>query len=312
MKIGIMGCGAYGISLAVNLYKNNQVMLWTALEEEKDVILKTRYNDDMLKGIYIDENILVTTSIDELMTNNIIFLVIPVKFVKDTLLKIKKLASNQIFVIASKGIVDGLVLSDYVKQELKTDKIGILSGGTFAIDLANYSYSGLTVCGNNEVRNVLKGIFNLDHIKLDESDDLKGVELVAAIKNTMAITMGIIDNLDVSHTTKCMVLTDIIKDLNKIVISLGGDEKTILTYAGIGDTLLTCTSNKSRNFTFGKLLVENREKAYQFLENNTVEGVNTLDEINKILKNKNINIESIIKLNAIINEEADPKYILEK
>ena len=124
--------------------------------------------------------------------------------------------------------------------------------------------------------------------------------------------MGILNKLNVSHTTTCRILTEIINDINEIIISLGGKSDTILKYAGIGDTYLTCTSNKSRNFTFGELLVEDKEKAYQFLENNTVEGVNTLEEITKILELNNIKINSITKLNEIINNGKEPKIILEK
>lgn len=312
MKVGIMGCGAYGISLAVNLIQNNDVTMWTALEDEKNEILNTRYNDKMLKGIYIDEKINITTSIEEVMRNDVIILVVPVKFFEDTLKKMTNYVSNQIFVIASKGIKDGYLLNEYAKKYLNTDKIGVISGGTFAIDLANFSESGLTICGNDKVRDILRNMITMSHIKLDETSDIKGVELVASIKNTMAILMGILNKLDVTHTTMCRVLTDIINDINKIIISLGGESDTILKYAGIGDTYLTCTSNKSRNYTFGELLVEDKDKAYHFLENNTVEGVNTLDEITKILEKNNIEIDSINKLNGIINNGMEPSIILDK
>ena len=312
MKVGIMGCGAYGISLAVNLVKSNDVTMWTALEDEKNEIQNTRYNDKMLKGIYIDEKIKITTNIEEVMNNDVIIIVVPVKFFEDTLNKMKDYVNNQTFVIASKGIKDGYLLNEYVEKYLNTDKIGVISGGTFAIDLANFSESGLTICGNDNVRDTLRNMINLKHIKLDESSDIKGVELVASIKNTMAILMGILNKLNVTHTTTCRVLTDIINDINKIIISLGGEANTILKYAGIGDTYLTCTSSKSRNFTFGELLVEDKEKAYQFLENNTVEGVNTLEEITKILEKNNIKIDSINKLNEIINNDKEPKIVLEK
>ena len=312
MKVGIMGCGAYGISLAVNLVKCNDITMWTALEDEKNEIISTRYNDKMLKGIYIDEKINVTTSIEEVMNNDVVIIVVPVKFIENTLSKMKNYVTNQTFVIASKGIVNGHLLNEYVEKYLNTDKIGVISGGTFAIDLANFSESGLTICGSNEIRDILRNMINLDHIKLDESSDIKGVELVASIKNTMAILMGILNKLDVTITTNCRVLTDILNDINKIIISLGGESDTILKYAGIGDTYLTCTSNKSRNFTFGELLVEDKEKAYEFLENNTVEGVNTLKEITKILENNNTQIDSIIKLNEIINNDENPKIILKK
>lgn len=312
MKVGIMGCGAYGISLAVNLVKCNDVTMWTALEDEKKVIINTRYNDKMLKGVYIDEKINVTTSIEEIMNNDAVIIVVPVKFIEETLNKMKDYVTNQTFVIASKGIVNGHLLNEYIERYLNTDKIGVISGGTFAIDLAKFDESGLTICGNDEVREKLRNMINLKHIKLDETDDITGVELVASIKNTMAILMGILNKLNVSHTTTCRILTEIINDINEIIISLGGKSDTILKYAGIGDTYLTCTSNKSRNFTFGELLVEDKEKAYQFLENNTVEGVNTLEEITKILELNNIKINSITKLNEIINNGKEPKIILEK
>jgi len=313
MKIGIIGTGAYGISLAVNLYKNNKdIVMWTKIEDEKDEIINTRYNSKTLDGIYIDEGIKVTTNMkDAVKDRDIVFLVVPVQFMKSTLEEMKGYVDNQVFVIASKGLLDGgRLLSTEVKEILETERIAVIGGGTFAIDMARFDISGLTASSyDEEVVKIVSNCLRNDNIKIQESNDTIGIEVCSSIKNVMAIIMGIANGLNLSETTKSMLMVEIINDIKMLINILGGCEETILTYAGVGDIILTCTSNKSRNFTFGEMLVKNKEEAHNFLDNNTVEGVNTLNMVYDILKDKNISINLIDKLYRIINENNDVNII---
>lgn len=313
MKIGIIGTGAYGISLAVNLHKNNNdIVMWTKIESEKDEIINTRYNSKVLDGVYINEDIKVTCNMEEAIKDkDIIFLVVPVQFMRTTLEEIKKYADNQIFVIASKGLLEnGKYLSQEVEEILKTDKIVVIGGGTFAIDLANFDVSGLTIASkNNDLITTVSNCLRSDNIKLETSNDIIGVEICSAVKNVMAIIMGISNGLNLSETTRSMLMVNIINDIKMLINIFGGYDETILTYAGIGDIILTCTSSKSRNFTFGEMIVKNKKDAHIFLENNTVEGINTLNMIFKVLRDKNININLIDKLYKIIYEDLDVNVI---
>ena len=132
-------------------------------------------------------------------------------------------------------------------------------------------------------------------MKLRETDDISGVETCGAIKNVIAIASGMLEGLGANDSSTAMLLTEAIHDMKKIIDAFDGNRKTVLSFAGFGDLLLTCTSTKSRNYTFGKLLGEKRskEEIKEYLEHTTVEGFYTLESIYKLLKNKKVTVPII-------------------
>ena len=120
------------------------------------------------------------------------------------------------------------------------------------------------------------------------NDHIDGIELCGAIKNIMAISCGIIDGMNYPESTKCMLFTRCFHEMINLIYSLGGHKASALTYAGIGDLLLTCTSYKSRNYTFGKLLGSHSDKTTDYVNNTTIEGRYTLKVLYDMLKKKKI------------------------
>ena len=317
MKIAIIGSGAFGIALSCAFIENtNNISMWT-IPNEYEELIKYRTNDKVLKGIKIDNRIKISTNLKEVISNaDIIVIAIPVKYITNTIKDIANyITDSQHICIASKGIIENDCEFAYsvIQKYIHTDKIGIISGGTFAIDMANKYPMGLTIASKNEdTTKIIKEALTTSFITCEVSDDIIGVEICGAIKNILAIAMGILDGLNVVESTKYAFMTKCINDISKIIYDLGGKKDTMFTYAGIGDILLTCTSIKSRNFTLGKMIGEkvSKEELDNYIENTTIEGLYTLKSMKYLLSKYNISMDLINYLEDIIYNGAEPESLI--
>ena len=157
-----------------------------------------------------------------------------------------------------------------------------------------------------------------DYVKLRHTRDIIGTEICGSIKNVIAIASGMLDGMGYPISTSTMFITESLHDIKALIKALGGNKKTILSFAGFGDILLTCTSTKSRNYTLGKLIGEgkSKEKINNYIENTTIEGLYTLHSIKKLLRNKKIKMPIINLIYDIIVNEKEPsnltKFLIEK
>ena len=168
--------------------------------------------------------------------------------------------------------------------------------------------AGLAVASKNpETIKRAKNALQNKYIKLRETSDVIGVEVCGSIKNVIALSSGMLAGLGANDSTTAMLLTEAIHDMKEIIEAFKGDKKTVLSFAGFGDLLLTCTSVKSRNYTFGKLIGQKKssQELQEYLKNTTVEGYYTLESIYKLLKNKKVSIP-IIDLIYDIAVEGEP------
>lgn len=317
MKIGIIGTGAYGIALASSFYENNcDITMWTKFSQEKEELDKKRTNNKVLKNVKVPKEIKFTTSIEEVMNNELIVIAIPAAYVSDTCKEMKKYYKNQHICIASKGIEQGscLFIKDIIDKYIKTKNIAVISGGTFAIDIINKNPVGLSLATKNkQTEKIIKNSLETKHLKLRTTNDILGIEICGSIKNVIAIASGILEGLGYAESTKCMLITESLHDIKSLISNLGGNKKTILSYAGFGDLLLTCTSTKSRNYSFGKLLGEkkSKEEIDNYINNTTIEGLYTLKSIHKLIKNKKVSMPIINLIYDIVFKDKDPNSLAE-
>lgn len=314
MKVTILGTGAYGLALSKILVENNnEVVMWTTFEEEKNELLETK-KSSKLKSFKLDDNVFITTDLEESIKNSkLIIIAIPTAFVTDVCKKLKKyIKINQHICVASKGIEQGtcLFIHDMIKKQIKTRNIGAISGPSFAIDLVKKVPVGLSVASKNKnTINIIQKAFVNDHFKLYPTNDIIGIEVCGSVKNIIAIASGMIDGMGYPISTQALLITESLHDIKALIHALGGSKKTILSFAGFGDILLTCTSEKSRNYCFGKLLGSNatEEQIEEYKNNITVEGLYTLKSIHKLIKNKKIDIPTINIIYDIVfkNEKID-------
>ena len=313
MKVCILGAGSYGLALALAFYKNNNdVTVWTKVESEKEEIINYRENRKALPGISIPEEIKITTNLND--NYELIVIAIPINYFRSVCEEIKNsINSDTILCIASKGIEKdtNLFPHEVLNSIIETNNIAILSGPTFAIDLAKNSPSGL-VCASTSI-NIYKSIKNClesNTLKITYTNDLIGTEICGSIKNVMAILSGLLEGIKITETTKALFLTEALNETSNFIEIMNGNKETSYTLAGLGDLILTCTSKKSRNYTLGTLIAtENKSNIDNYILNNTVEGYYTLIAINEIIKKKEISVPLVELLYKILFEGLDKKEI---
>ena len=256
MKIAVIGTGSYGIALGMMLAKNknNKIMFWSHNEDTINYFNKN-HRFELFDNVKIPNNIFITNSYAEVMKDaKIIFFVTSAKYIKEISENIKKYYNNEPICIASKGIDHNtlLPLSQLVKNILKTNNISVISGPTFAIDLINNNPCALAIGGySKKTINIIKNNLENETLKLRISSDIIGIQLCGSIKNIIAIAAGILKGLGCMESTESFLINESLHDLKNIIKSLGGKRKTILSFAGVGDIVLTCYSPKSRNYSFG-------------------------------------------------------------
>ncbi len=324
MNIAILGTGAYGIALALMFHKNNNsIKMWTKFEEEKNSILKDHENKRVMPGVKIPKDIIISNDFQEVVSDaQIIVVAVPAGFVDDVSFELSKYYNEEQFVmLASKGIERDscLFVADIFKRHVKTKKYAVISGPSFAVDIVTNCPIGLSLASENKkTRDIIRKTLESDSIKLRDTRDVIGVEVCGSIKNVIAIAAGILDGMGYPESTQAMFITESLHDIKELISNLGGDRKTILSYAGFGDLLLTATSKKSRNFSYGRLIGtrEKKEVIDEYVKNTTIEGLYTIQSIYKLLKNKKVKMPIIDLIYDIIDNKKSieelPKFLISK
>ena len=316
MKITVLGAGAYGCALAQILSENkNEVTIWTPFEEEVKTLTEERQTPK-LPNVTIYNDIQITTDLKKALENSkLIVEAIPTAFLSSSIKEVKKYYKNTPICIATKGIEQktNLFVYDVVKNILKTDKIAVISGPSFAVDIAHNYPVGLTLaCQDKETINLTFKALANNHFKLRKSHDIIGTELCGSVKNIIAIASGILKGLNMPESTSAMLITESLHDIRALIKGLGGDGNTVLSYAGFGDLLLTATSPKSRNYSFGLLIGSkvSKEEIDNYIKNTTIEELYTLKSISELVKNKDVDMPIINLMEKIIYEHKAPEELV--
>ena len=305
MKITILGCGAFGTAIA-STFTKKEVNLWIWSKFEKELIeAKKDY-----------KTINISTSLEESChASDLIIVAVPINFIKSTILELKPFYNNEDILIASKGIE---VNSNQFANEIITSilgkiKLGIISGGSFAIDMKNKNILGLTLATENEsIKEKVQKYMESDVIKIQYTKDLIGVPICSAIKNVMAIGFGILDGASLPDSSKFLYLTNAIYEIKHLIEVLGGDKNTIMSYAGIDDIMMTCTSSTSRNYTLGRLIGQNESEdtIEKYKKETTIEGLVTCKAIHNLTIEKEINLPLTNTIYKILYEKASNQELL--
>lgn len=317
MKIGLFGTGAYGMAISSILIENHcEVTMWTKLEDEKNELEKTRKNEKRIPGFKLDDSIKLTTSVEECIKDkDLLIIAIPAAFVDSLCASMTPYINDNHILIATKGIEQGtgLFINEIVEKHLDTKNVAVISGPSFAVDLVTKMPAGLSLASkSSETILLAKQALQNDYIKLRDTNDVIGVEVCGSIKNVIALAAGMLEGLNANDSTKAMLITEAMHDMEAILKAFGCNMRTVMSFAGLGDLLLTCTSTKSRNFSFGKLIGEKppREKIEQYLLETTVEGYYTLESIYQLLKDKEVTIPIIDLIYEIAVKGKNPELLL--
>lgn len=316
MKVSILGAGAFGLALASIFNKNNhEVSVWSHSKSEVAILKKTR-KSDKLKNYEIPRKIKITSSLSASVKNStLVVIATPAHAVDEVTKKLAKhISSSTHLLIATKGIEQETCsfLTEVVERNINTNKLAVISGPSFAVDIIKEVPVGLSLGVTNvRTKNIIKNLMENENVKLRETLDILGVEVCGSIKNVMAIASGMLDGMKVTDSTKALFLTEALNDIKELIDALGGNKKTILSFAGFGDILMTCTSTNSRNFTYGRLIGEGKIKeAQKYANTTTVEGLYTLKSIKELIKREHVKMGVVDLISDIIMNKKEKEEML--
>ncbi len=316
MKVGVLGAGAYGLALSHILVNNKvDVTVWTHDENEAKILDKDRISKK-LNDYKVPSEIKFTTSLKDAVVNmDLIVMAIPAFAFEEVTVKLSKyIKRKQPVLIATKGIQQNtcLFLNDVFSKYLK-NSIAVISGPTFAVDMIKDAPIGFSLATkSHKTEMIIRKCFENSTTKFRRTKDIVGIEICGSIKNVMAIASGMLEGMGVTDSTRALFLTESMNDIKELIDALGGKKKSILSFAGFGDILMTCTSKNSRNFSFGYLIGSGASKKEidKYLENTTVEGMYTLKSIHKLVRRKKVKMPIINLIHDIIEGKKDKEEML--
>jgi len=315
-KLTVLGAGSWGTSIA-NLLGNNghSVNLWCFEKETVEEITKSGENITYLPAIKLSENIIPTSSLEEACTDaKRIISVVPSQFTRNIITKAKDYLPDEcLFVSASKGIEQetfltmSQVIKDVIGEEKKYD-IVTLGGPTFAIEVAKKMPTVMVVASESEeASRQFQMLFSNRNFRAYTNDDIIGVELGGSVKNVIAIAAGIISGVGGGHNTIAALITRGIAEISRLGISMNAKLLTFAGLAGIGDLILTCTGNLSRNRTVGNKIAAG-ESLPQILAGMKMvaEGVETAKSVEGLSKKQNVEMPICHQVYLILFHEKNP------
>ena len=314
-NISIIGSGSWGCALAIHLAnKGNNVKLWSFSKDEADLINNER-KCKFLPQATIPKNIICTTDFKEAIEGTEMLLIVtPSKFVRETVQKFKQYVTNQQIIICSKGFEESTLytLDEVVREELPNSPIGGLSGPSHAEEVSLEIPTALVIASKDE--NILKNVqtnFMNESLRIYTSYDLKGAELGGALKNIIAFCAGIITGLELGDNTFAALLTRGLSEMAKLNIAMGADAKTIYGLTGLGDLIVTCLSNHSRNRRAGILIGKGATIEETRAEiGMTIESIDNIKTAYALSKKYNLEMPIINAAYKVVFEKFDPKQAI--
>ncbi|WP_406614661.1 NAD(P)H-dependent glycerol-3-phosphate dehydrogenase [Mycoplasma corogypsi] len=321
-KFGFIGTGAWGSALANVLSSNgHKVMLYGVdLAEINDI--NNGRNTKYFNSIKFShqENVIATTSLKELVDfANTFVLAVPSHAIKTVLKQLKDIIKYKHVDIInlSKGFEQNseLLFSEFVQKKFRSNlkNLASLVGPSYAIEVFQHDLTVINIVGENvEYLEDIASYFNNSSFKLVASQKVNGCELFAAAKNLLSIGLGISSYNNESVNTHSALITlgtqEIIK-LYQVLYPTEFSHEVAFSYAGIGDIILTCSSNKSRNYSFGLLVAEIGINDALAKNTSTVEGYETAKTLNKLIKRNNVSVPFLQSIIDILLHNKKASYL---
>lgn len=315
MNIGILGAGAFGTALAKNLAQfSNTKHNVTLYSVNKDVcydINNNHANSVFLPNISLPNNLIATNTVTDLYNCNLILLVTPVKFIRSVLNELTNYPKHIPLIIMSKGIEEETqdLVSDIIIETLGEIPIGVLTGPTFAVEIANNLVSALTLATKNlEMASTIIKQLNFSTIRIYKSTDVIGCQIGGAVKNVIAIAAGIIKGLNMSHNALAGLITRGVVEIATVIKAYNGNTSTAFGLSGLGDLVLTATSPESRNYSLGLAIAQANGYSTNIhkTKKGVAEGLFSAQSIHKIIQKHNLHLPICQEVYRIIYQQKKP------
>lgn len=320
-NISVYGAGSWGTALALQLARNGlDVLLWDYNPEHIALYAKQGENTLFLPGISFPENLKCTHSLEEMIEHSKDqLIVIPSHGFRDLLKKMRPLLSgNHSIFWATKGLEvgTGKLLHEVLLEELgdSTYSYGLVSGPTFALEVAKGLPSAMTAAASTpELTQRIASAFQGGNYRVYTSNDVLGVELGGAVKNVLAIAAGISDGLGFGANARVAIITRGLAEIIRLADAMGANNETIMGLSGVGDLVLTCTDNQSRNRRLGLALGQGKTAEEGIKEiGQAVEGVKSSSSIGILAERANVEMPICQAVYQVIYENLSPKQAVKE
>ena len=311
-NIAIIGSGSWGVALAIHLAKlGNNIKIWSFAEDERDLINKEK-KCKFLPNVTLPNGIEATNSYEyAIKGSDFIIHVTPSKFTRDTVKQYKQYVTNQPIVICSKGFEKDsmLTLDEVIQEEIPNAKIAVLSGPSHAEEVSIAIPTVLVVASKYDaVLKLVQDTFMCEKMRIYTSRDVKGVELGGALKNIIAFCAGVAAGLGLGDNTFAALITRGLAELSRLGVELGGEKETLYGLSGLGDLIVTCLSEHSRNRKAGKLIgqglsLEETKKEVGM----TIESIDNIEVAHELGKLHNIEMPIVEAVYGILYKGLKPE-----
>ncbi|CAN2041223.1 Glycerol-3-phosphate dehydrogenase (NAD(P)+) [Candidatus Magnetomoraceae bacterium gMMP-15] len=320
IKIGVVGAGSWGTALGNLLaLKGYEIDHWVFETEVKNQIEKTRENKVFLPEIKLSENLHPTNDMEKAVKGkDLVLVVVPSHVMRITAEKMAEyISSDTILVSASKGIENKthLIMTQVLLEcipSARENRVAALSGPSFAKDVSRQMATVITTAAKElSTASLVQQVFSTPYFRVYTNNDIIGVQIGGAVKNVIAIAAGILDGLGLGLNTRAALITRGLTEMSRLGVHLGADIRTFSGTAGLGDLVLTCTGNLSRNHTVGEKIGQGM-KLDQILSKMKMvaEGVRTAKSVYNLSRKLGVDMPICHQIYHILYEDLDPKIAL--
>ena len=311
-QVCIIGAGSWGTALSLQLARNgHQVNLWGHEPEHIKHLREQAENTEYLPGFPLPDSIHPQDDLEQAVTQSeLVLIVIPSHAYRDFLGRLKPLLHTDSRVFwASKGfeLETGRFLHELVVDELAIEHFGVISGPTFATEVARNLPAAITCAGNRpESTQWVAQTLHGGHFRCYTSDDVIGVEIGGALKNVLAIGVGAIDGLGLGANTRAALITRGLAEMMRFGERLGAHRETLMGLSGLGDLILTSTDNQSRNRRFGLAVGQGMSvEAALASVNQTVEGYRATKAVYHLARKLDVSLPIMEQIYQVLYEGKD-------
>lgn len=310
--LAILGAGSWGTAVAIHLaHSGNRVLLWAHDPSHVQEMTETHENSRYLPSLPFPDSLTPTTDLNASIAKaDYVIVAVPSHAFKTLLGQMIKPAQGLIWLTKGIDPDSHLLLSQLVAQHWGEDyPIAILSGPSFAKEVARLLPTAVTLASNNAaLQKSIQQVLHQNYLRVYVSHDLIGVQICGAVKNVLAIACGISDGLGYGANAKAALITRGLAEMSRLGSKMGAKKETFLGLAGVGDLVLTCTDDQSRNRRFGLLLgqghsiPEAEEKIKQ-----VVEGKYNSAQVCLLAKQYAVDMPICMQVNALLHTQLTPE-----
>ena len=309
-NISVIGTGSWGTALAqIMAVKGLDITIWARRTESAEEINTRHENTGRLPGISLHKNITATTDLHKALKNDIILMVTPAQAMRSVLEQMKPhIRPEHVLILCSKGIEQNslLLMSEVVEEVLPHTKIAILSGPNFAKEIAKGKPAATTLASiDQDLVVTLQNIVASKYFRPYVTTDIIGAQVAGAIKNVIAIACGIVKGLEMGESARASLVTRGLAEVTRLGIAMGARPETFLGQCGVGDIMLTCSSEQSRNFSLGLALGQGIPLSDILKSRNSVsEGVHTAKTCAALAKKHGVDMPICNNIHACVSGES--------